>query len=117
VVEESRGDSVVVRRGLAERMEVGADDVLLLTGYVMDGSLLESAGVEMVGKERRPRFEAGTMETNVPGLFVAGTAVAGSQERHRVFIENCHVHAERIAGAVTGRGAGAGERVWGEEES
>jgi thioredoxin reductase (NADPH) len=43
------------------------------------------------------------METNVPGLFVAGTATAGTQHRFRVFIENCHTHAQRIVGSVLGR--------------
>lgn len=116
-VEEIGDQRVTLRRGLTERPEVEADDVLLLTGYVMDGALLESAGVEMVGPERRPRFDPRTMETNVPGLFVAGTATAGSQERHRVFIENCHAHAERIAAAVTGTAVRVREREWAEAES
>jgi thioredoxin reductase (NADPH) len=42
------------------------------------------------------------METNVPGLYVAGTAVGGTQERYTVFIENCHVHVDRIVAALTG---------------
>lgn len=116
-VEAIAADRVVLRRGLSERVEVEADDVLLLTGYEMDGSVLEAAGVEMVGPERRPRFEPRTMETNAPGLFVAGTAVAGSQERHRVFIENCHGHAEKIAAAVLGRAPRAFETVYGEAEA
>jgi len=36
------------------------------------------------------------METNVPGLYVAGTAVAGTQQSYQVFLENCHVHVDRI---------------------
>ncbi len=85
------------------RLEVAADDALLLTGYEMDGSLLEGAGVELVGDQRVPRFDPRTMETNVPGLYVAGTATAGTQKRFRVFIENCHDHAERIAAHILGR--------------
>ena len=42
-------------------------------------------------------------ETNVPGLYVAGTASAGTQHSYSVFIENCHIHAERIAAALAGR--------------
>ena len=42
------------------------------------------------------------METNVPGVYVAGTAVAGTQDKYRVFIENCHVHVHRIVAALTG---------------
>ncbi len=85
--------------------QVEADDVLLLTGYEMDASLLEAAGVELVGNQRAPRFDPRTMETNVPGLYVAGTATAGTQQRFRVFIENCHDHAQRIASHILGRAA------------
>jgi thioredoxin reductase (NADPH) len=43
------------------------------------------------------------METNVPGLFVAGTAAAGTQFHFKLFIENCHSHVVRIARALTGK--------------
>lgn len=89
-----------VRTGAA--FDIPADDVLLLTGYEMDASLLESAGVELRGASRAPTFNPRTMETNVPGLYVAGTATAGTQRRHRVFIENCHAHASRIAAHIAG---------------
>jgi thioredoxin reductase (NADPH) len=82
--------------------EVPADDVLLLTGYEMDPRLLEAAGVELVGEGRAPRHNPRTMETNIPGLFVAGTASAGTQIRFRTFIENCHNHAARILAAIRG---------------
>jgi thioredoxin reductase (NADPH) len=90
---------------MAQRQNVAADDVLLLTGYEMDASLLEAAGVELAGDQRAPRFDPRTMETNVPGLYVAGTATAGTQKRFRVFIENCHDHAQRIASHILGRAA------------
>jgi thioredoxin reductase (NADPH) len=52
------------------------------------------------------------METNIPGIYVAGTAVAGTQDKYRVFIENCHVHVERILAAFTGAAApGAPEQM------
>lgn len=54
-------------------------------------------GVEMHGEDRKPLLNEETMETNVPGVFVAGTAVAGSPaERVRVIVEDCHVHVGRI---------------------
>jgi thioredoxin reductase (NADPH) len=43
------------------------------------------------------------METTVPSVHIAGTAVGGSQPRARIFIENSHVHVERIARALTGQ--------------
>jgi thioredoxin reductase (NADPH) len=85
--------------------DVEADDVLLLTGYEMDGSLLAGAGVDLSGAQLAPVFNPRTMETNVPGLYVAGTATAGTQHRFRVFIENCHAHGPRIAAHILGREA------------
>jgi thioredoxin reductase (NADPH) len=44
------------------------------------------------------------METNVPGVFIAGTAVAGTPPRKvSVIVETCHVHVPRIVAAITGR--------------
>lgn len=81
---------------------VRADFVLLLTGYEMDSTLFEMAGVELAGENRAPVHNPDTMETNVPGLYVAGTAAAGNQVRFRLFIENCHPHVSRIARSITG---------------
>jgi thioredoxin reductase (NADPH) len=43
------------------------------------------------------------METDVPGLFLAGTTAAGNQGRYTLFIENTHHHALKIVAAITGR--------------
>lgn len=80
-----------------------ADFVLLNTGFVADASLFEMAGVRLMGEQRIPEFNPETMETNVPGVYVAGTAAAGTQRKYRLFIENCHVHVGKIALALTGR--------------
>jgi thioredoxin reductase (NADPH) len=85
-----------------EPSEIPADDILLLTGYEMDGSLLERAGVQLAGPQKAPTFNPRTMETNVPGLYVAGTATAGTQQRFRVFIETCHEHGPRIGAHILG---------------
>ncbi len=82
---------------------VPADRVLLLTGYRQDPTLFEQLGVELVGEDRAPRFDRATQETNVPGVHVAGTACGGSQRRTRFYIENTHVHVDRILRAITGR--------------
>ena len=94
---------IVVRNidsGVEEMVE--ADDVLLAVGYESDQSLLRSLGVTLHGPEESVDHDPDTMETNVPGVFVAGTVVAGTQARFRVYIENSHVHAKRIAAALTG---------------
>lgn len=71
---------------------------------VEDTTLFEILGVDLQGEDHKPRLDETTMETNVPGVFVAGTAVAGSpQERVRVIVEDCHVHVPRIVSAILDR--------------
>ena len=88
-------------------LNVPADFVLLLIGYQADVTLLRLAGVTLTEPCQAPVFDERTMETDVPGLYVAGTAVAGTQDKYRVFIENCHVHVGRILAALTGAPAPA----------
>jgi len=80
-----------------------ADFVLLLVGYEADTSLFTMAGVTLEGENRGPTHDPETMETNVPGLFVAGTAAAGTQTQFKLFIENSHVHVDRIVAKLTGK--------------
>jgi thioredoxin reductase (NADPH) len=84
-------------------IEYPADFVLLLTGFEADMSLFQMAGVILEGESLAPTYEPETMETNVPGLYVAGTAAAGKrQARYTLFIENSHVHVAKIVKALTG---------------
>jgi thioredoxin reductase (NADPH) len=81
------------------------DFVLLLIGYEADLSLLKKAGVELRGDCQAPVFNEHTMETNVPGVYVAGCAVGGTQDKFAIFLENCHIHVPRIVAALTGHRA------------
>jgi thioredoxin reductase (NADPH) len=86
-----------------EQFEIDADFVLLLTGYRQDSTLFDQLGVELRGDDRQPVYDPETMETNVPGVFVAGTAVAGTPPRKvTVIVETCHVHVPRIVAAIQG---------------
>lgn len=101
-------DLAAVRDGVVqpdEPFEYATDFVLLATGFHGDQSLLEMAGVELRGDNRVPVFDPETMETNVQGIFLAGTVAAGIQQRYTLFIENCHMHTTRIVAALTGRSA------------
>ncbi|HRK32377.1 MAG TPA: NAD(P)-binding domain-containing protein [Tepidisphaeraceae bacterium] len=93
----------VTLRRQNDTFDVPADFVLSLIGYEQDNALLKQVGVELHGESQTPRFDPQTMQTNIPGIYVAGTAVGGTQDRYTVFIENCHVHVDRIVSAVTGR--------------
>ncbi|MCC5828368.1 MAG: NAD(P)-binding domain-containing protein [Phycisphaeraceae bacterium] len=96
-------DQVTLRSNADKReVSIEAQHVLLLTGYEMDNTLLEMAGAKLVGENKAPLLDESTMMTTVPGLFVAGTAAAGTQLRFRLFIENCHEHVDRICRVITG---------------
>lgn len=82
---------------------VEADFVLLLTGYRQDTDLFRKAGVDLEGPQAKPVHNKETMETNVRNLYVAGTAVGGTQVGAvKEFIETGHAHVDRIIGAFTG---------------
>jgi thioredoxin reductase (NADPH) len=100
---EIREKSIVLRTPAGIREEP-ADFVLSLTGYEQDTTLFEQAGIGTFGEERKPGYDEETMETNVPGIFLAGTAIAGSPVgRVRIIVEDCHVHVPRIVNAITAR--------------
>lgn len=84
------------------RFDEPTDDVLLQIGFEADGSLFEALGCELVGPNKAVFHDPGTMETSIPGIHVAGTAVNGTQGRYEVYVENAHIHAKRIAAAMIG---------------
>ncbi len=91
--------------------------VLLLTGYIQKPDLFEQLGVELVGDDRKPRHDLKTMQTNIPGVYVAGTGSAGTQSRTKVFIETSHVHVDRIVASLQGRVSDAAAEDYTLEES
>lgn len=100
-VVEIRPDDVTVE-GPAGSDRVPADAVLLLTGYRPDTALLESAGVRVDPRTQQPEHDPQTLETNVPGLFVAGAITAGS-DTNQIFIENGRFHGATIVKAILER--------------
>jgi thioredoxin reductase (NADPH) len=87
---------------LNEPTDVRADAVQMLTGYTQDSTLFEQAGMTLEGENRQPRLDPETMMSDVPNLFVAGTAAAGTQANFKLFIENAHAHVAKITKAITG---------------
>jgi thioredoxin reductase (NADPH) len=82
--------------------ELPAAGVFLLTGYHPDWTLLERAGVVIDAAGPVARYDPETMETDVPGLYLAGGVVSG-RTSPPVFIENGRLHGERIARAIRAR--------------
>lgn len=72
-----------------------ADAAFVLVGYLPDADFERRAGIEVDAETLVPSFDAETCESNVPGLYVAGTIQAG-RTTDRIFIENSREHAPRI---------------------
>jgi thioredoxin reductase (NADPH) len=104
-VVEIRAGSALVEGPGGARDEIAAESVLLLTGYHPDATLLRQAGVTVDDVTLKPDIDQATLETNVPGLFVAGALAAGN-ETSRIFIENGRFHGEAIVAAIQARRGG-----------
>jgi thioredoxin reductase (NADPH) len=77
------------------------DFVFAMTGYHPDFSFLEGMGVRFEGPDRLPVCDPATLESNVPGIYLAGVIVAGSRT-NEIFIENGRFHGRQIARALAG---------------
>jgi thioredoxin reductase (NADPH) len=86
-----------------------AQAAFVLVGYVPDAGFQRRAGIEVDPETLVPSFDPETCETNVPGLYVAGTIQAG-RSIDRIFIENSREHGPKIVRHLRSRlGAGASE--------
>ena len=73
------------------------DAVFALTGYHPDAALLKNCGVTIDQAALAPCHNPETLETNVPGLYVAGSMLAG-KNNNRIFIENSREHGKLVFG-------------------
>jgi thioredoxin reductase len=80
------------------------DFVLAMTGYQPDFTFLRSMGVELDPTDglNIPVHNRETMETNVPGVFLAGV-ICGGMQTNKWFIENSRVHADMVAETIADR--------------
>ena len=88
-------DSVTLATPLGE-VVVANHFVFAMTGYHPDFEFLTSLGVRVEGEDRLPIFDAGSLESNVAGIYLAGVIVAGDRT-HEIFIENGRFHGHQIA--------------------
>jgi thioredoxin reductase (NADPH) len=77
-------------------MRLKNDFVLALIGYHPDYDFLRSMGIELSSEQCRPVCDPVSLESNVPGIYVAGVIVAGSRT-NEIFIENGRFHGKQIA--------------------
>ncbi|MGA3345681.1 MAG: YpdA family putative bacillithiol disulfide reductase [Terracidiphilus sp.] len=84
------------------RVTVKNDFVFAMTGYHPDFEFLEALGVRFEGEDRLPVCNPETLESNVPGIYLAGVIVAGSRT-NEIFIENGRFHGLQIALALAAK--------------
>jgi thioredoxin reductase (NADPH) len=97
-VREVTRDEVVVQNGGGEK-RLPAKQVFALTGYHPDFAFIESLGVRLDSETRKPELDPNTLESNVPGVHLAGVVIGG---RHtgEIFIENGRFHGKQIIEAL-----------------
>jgi thioredoxin reductase (NADPH) len=100
-VVEIRPESVIVKsEATGALQEIANDWVLAMTGYMPQRDLLLSLGVEFDAVTGIPVHDPATMQTNVPGVYIAGVITAGNTA-NKVFIENGRGHGPLIVGNIS----------------
>jgi thioredoxin reductase (NADPH) len=94
-VEEIDPEYVLINTPNGE-VHIKNDFVFALTGYHPDFDFLRGLGVKLSPTDCRPECDAKTLESNVPGIYLAGVIVAGSKTSE-IFIENGRFHGRQIA--------------------
>jgi thioredoxin reductase (NADPH) len=80
-----------------------AAQAFALTGYHPDFSFLTQQGIRLDPQTMRPDINPDSLETNVPGIHLAGVVVGG-RNTSEIFIENGRFHGREIIAAITGKG-------------
>lgn len=94
-VKEIAEDWISIKLLSGEQIRVENDFVFALTGYHPDFDFLRQAGVEIDDQTQRPRCNPETLESNVPGVYLAGVIIAG-MDTNEIFIENGRFHGKQI---------------------
>lgn len=97
-VKEITPDEVIVENGHGTK-RLPAKQVFALTGYHPDFEFIESLGVKLDPDSRKPELNPNSLESNVPGIHLAGVVIGG---RHTgdIFIENGRFHGKQIINSL-----------------
>jgi thioredoxin reductase (NADPH) len=99
-IKEIRPTSVVLLNMDSEQtVEIPNDWVLAMTGWRPDRGFLERLGISIDDETGIPSHAPDTMETNVPGIYIAGVLAAG-YNANKIFIENGKLHGPKIVEAI-----------------
>jgi thioredoxin reductase (NADPH) len=97
-VKKITSQNVIVSQDQQET-EIAADAVFLLTGYLPDIRLLDQLSVKYHADTLECAVNESTLETNIPGVYLAGSIIAG-KNHNRIFIENSREHGSLIVADV-----------------
>jgi thioredoxin reductase (NADPH) len=97
---------VLIRNGQGAEELLAADRVYALTGYHPDFDLMRGIGIDLDQATGRPALAPQTLESNIPGDYLAGRAGAGCNTSE-VFIENGRFDGEKIFGDAERRARAA----------
>ena len=92
---EIRRHSVLLATPEGE-VEVKNEFVFAMTGYHPDIDFLAAHGIVFDQKTQRPKTNPDTLESDRPGIYLAGVIVAG-MHTNEIFIENGRFHGRAIA--------------------
>ena len=98
-------DGVVIAGDGGEE-KLPATFVYVMTGFAPKVDLLQQVGVPINPTTGIPKHDPDTLETEVPGVFIAGVIVAGF-DANKVFIENGRYHGDKIVARLLGQNAPA----------
>ena len=97
---EIKPETVILKEeGTGALTELKNDWVVALTGWKPNPVLLRAMGVEIEASTGIPNHDPKTMETNIPGLYIAGVLAAGDNA-NKIFIENGRAHGGQIVEAI-----------------
>ena len=102
-VKEFTEDAVIVENDAGEK-RLAAKQVFALTGYHPDYAFIKSLGVTLNEETWKPDLNPETLESNVPGIFLAGVVIGG-RHTSEIFIENGRFHGKLIIDALVGKKA------------
>lgn len=78
---------------------IANDFVFAMTGYKPDTAFLARHGIVFEEESRRPLLNPDTLESERPGVYLAGVLVAG-MHTNEIFIENGRFHGAQIAADI-----------------
>ena len=96
-------DAVIVKGPDGEE-RLPSTFVYVMTGFAPKVDLLRMVDVPIDAATGIPAHDPDTLETAVPGIFIAGVIVAGF-DANKVFIENGRYHGDKIVARLMGKTA------------